>query len=182
MISTNAGKAGLFLCVAVFNGISQEWSDARAAVNEVFTSPAHGQISLAINQARHRIDTAFSKLQNAESYVETLENALQINERWTDASPEYKALIQENVFTNYGSALDELERLVVMRLFELAKMSSSGTGTHFTPLLEYVEQLYQVISFVDKLARLSSAAQKPSKMQSADTTLRQRNSHRHVHR
>ena len=35
---------------------------------------------------------------------------------------------QETVLTNYERALDELERLVVMRLFELAKMSASGTG------------------------------------------------------
>ena len=88
------------------------------------------------------MDTAYSKVQNAESYVETFENMLQIEERWTEASPEYKAFFQENVLTSYERALDELERLVVMRLFELAKMSSSGTGTHFTLLIEYVGQLY----------------------------------------
>ena len=114
MISTNASKASLFHCVAIFNRISQEWSDAHTAANEVFTSPACGQIHLIINQAHCQIDMAYLKLQNAESYVETLENALQIEERWTDASPEYKALVQENVFTNYEHALDELEWLVVI--------------------------------------------------------------------
>lgn len=87
------------------------------------------QIHLVINQVRRRVDTAYTKLQNAETYVETLENSLQIKERWTEASPEYKTFFRETVLTKYEQALDELERLVVMRLFELAKMSSSGIGT-----------------------------------------------------
>ena len=81
-----------------------------------------------ISQVHRRVDTAYSKLQNAESYVETLENSLQIEERWSTASPEYESFYQENVLTNYERSLDELERLVVMRLFELVKMSASGTG------------------------------------------------------
>ncbi|KAF8219669.1 hypothetical protein L208DRAFT_1338656, partial [Tricholoma matsutake] len=64
----------------------------------------------------------------AESYVETLENGLNIEERWTATSAEYQTFCQANVQTNYERALDELERLVVMRLFELAKLSCSGTG------------------------------------------------------
>jgi hypothetical protein len=106
----------------------QEWGDARTAANEIFTTVATGQIYTAITQVRRRVDTAYSKLQNAEAYVETLENSLNIEERWTTASPEYQSFYQQNVQTNYERALDELERLVVMRLFELTKMSSSGTG------------------------------------------------------
>jgi len=49
MISTNAGKASLFYYVAIFNRNSQEWNNARAAANEVFTLPASGQIHLIIN-------------------------------------------------------------------------------------------------------------------------------------
>ncbi|KIL53806.1 hypothetical protein M378DRAFT_43826, partial [Amanita muscaria Koide BX008] len=64
----------------------------------------------------------------AESYVSALEDDLQIEERWTQATPDYKKFYQETVLTKYQRALDELERLVVMRLFELVKMSSSGTG------------------------------------------------------
>ena len=142
MISTNASKASSFYCVAIFNRNSREWNDACTAANNIFMLPtsASGQIHLILNQACHRIDTAYSKLQNAESYVETIENTLQIEERWTEASPEYKAFFQENVLTNYERALDDLERLVVMRLFELAKISSLGTGMPFTPLLKYVKQ------------------------------------------
>ena len=113
----------------------QEWNDARAATNTIFTSVASGPIHVAIIQARRRVDTAYSKLQNAESYVENLENNLGIEERWSNISPEYQEFYQQNVQTNYERALDELERLVVMRLFELTKMSTSGTGTMRLPIL-----------------------------------------------
>jgi hypothetical protein len=100
------------------------------AVNKTFSQPSSGPTHLAIAQLCRRIDTAYSKVQNAESYVETLENSLDIDQRWTADSPEYKVFYQENVLTNYERALDELEQLVVMRLFELTKMSSSGTGLY----------------------------------------------------
>ncbi|KAF8229800.1 hypothetical protein L208DRAFT_1284998 [Tricholoma matsutake] len=69
-----------------------------------------------------------SKLQNAESYVESLENSLNIEEQWTAASPEYQSFYQQTVQRSYEHALDKLECLVVMQLFELMKMSTSGTG------------------------------------------------------
>jgi exonuclease VII small subunit len=111
----------------------KEWNNARAAANNIFTSVASGQINVAITQVRQRVDTAYSKLQNAESYVESLENGLNIQERWSTTSPEYQSFYQQIVQTNYEQALDELEHLVVMRLFELAKMSTSGTGIAHLP-------------------------------------------------
>ena len=81
-----------------------------------------------INRARCRLDAALAKVQHAEEYVSTLEAELDIRERWTESTPEYKEYYQQNVLTNYLKALDSLERLVVMRLFELVKMSASGTG------------------------------------------------------
>jgi hypothetical protein len=122
----------------VTNGISQEWNAARKAANKIFLSVASDSIHTALTQVRRRVDTAYSKLQNAESYVESLENSLHIEEWWTEASPEYKLFYQENVLTNYEWALDELERLVVMQLFELAKMSTSGTGMGIVLLRVYV--------------------------------------------
>jgi hypothetical protein len=62
--------------------------------------------------------------------VESLENSLNVKKRWTEAAPEYKTFFQENVLTSYERALDEFEKLVVMRLVELAKMGTSGTGAY----------------------------------------------------
>jgi hypothetical protein len=129
-IFPNAGQRSIFVdAYILIKHNRQEWIDARAASNTVFTSVASGPIHVAITQARRRVDTAYSKLQNAESYVENLENNLGVEERWSNISPEYQEFYQQNVQTNYERALDELERLVVMRLFELTKMSTSGTGT-----------------------------------------------------
>ncbi|KAG1749166.1 uncharacterized protein EDB91DRAFT_1235645 [Suillus paluster] len=69
---------------------------------------------LAINQAQVRIDTAYSKLQNMEEIAGHLEVQLGIDK-------------QEALLLKYRSALNELECLVVMRLFELSKLSLSGT-------------------------------------------------------
>lgn len=60
--------------------------------------------------------------------IESLEATLEIRERWSESSPEYQTYHQENVLTNYRTALNELERLIVMRLSELIKISTSGTG------------------------------------------------------
>jgi len=41
---------------------------------------------------------------------------------------EYKQYHEENIKMKYQEAIDHLERLVVMRLFELTKLCSSGIG------------------------------------------------------
>ena len=136
--STNFLSAGVNFLIGdayILTKHRQEWTDARAAANNVFTTVASSQIHAAITQVQRRVDTAYSKLQNAESYVESLENSLNVEERWSTTSPEYQSFYQQNVQTNYERALDELERLVVMRLFELAKMSTSGTGMAYLSIL-----------------------------------------------
>ena len=120
-------------CLA--NRISQEWHAAHKAANKIFSSIASSSIHIAVMQVWQCVNTGYSKLQNAESYVESLENSLNIEERWTEASPEYKTFFQENVLTSYEQALNDLERLVVMHLFELAKMGTSGTGAYIMFIL-----------------------------------------------
>ncbi|KAG6875863.1 hypothetical protein C0992_001989, partial [Termitomyces sp. T32_za158] len=106
----------------------KEWQSAREAANAVFTTVAGDGIQAAISRVHRRVDTAYELLRNAEQHVETIENGLGIQEQWTADSADYKEYHQQNIKTSYSKALDELERLVVMRLFELTKMSSSGTG------------------------------------------------------
>lgn len=105
-----------------------EWNSARTAANHALSSITFQNIQQSIAQAHHRVNSAYTKLQNAETLVCDLETSLQITERWTPTSPEYQKFYQENVTTKYRATIDELERLVVMRLFELTKMSNSGTG------------------------------------------------------
>jgi hypothetical protein len=87
-----------------------------------------GQISAVLSQARIRVDSAYAKLQNAEAFVAHVEMQLQIEERWEIGGDTYNQYKQEASLRQYRVALDGLERLVVMRLFELSKLSLSGTG------------------------------------------------------
>lgn len=99
-----------------------------AAARNVYNSVAPVNLHWAISQATHRVDLAAMKMEAALDLVLGLEARLQITARWTPSSEEYKKYFDENVRTEYQKTIDELERLVVMRLFELTKMNSSGTG------------------------------------------------------
>lgn len=104
---------------------------AREAANHALVDVLVGgfqQMHIAINQARIRVDGAYSKLQNAEAMALHLEIQLGIDKRWELGSEPYNHFRQEASLLNYRTALDELERLIVMRLFELSKLSLSGTG------------------------------------------------------
>ncbi|KIK20397.1 hypothetical protein PISMIDRAFT_105795, partial [Pisolithus microcarpus 441] len=74
------------------------------------------------------VDTAYAKLQHAETHTSNMEMRLGIQPRWEISSEEYKRYKTEATMVKYRAALDDLERLVVMRLFELSKMAMSGTG------------------------------------------------------
>ena len=78
---------------------------------------------LMMNQVQCHLD--------AEEYVCTLEIELDICPRWTESNEEYQEFYQKTVVTNYSKALDELKCLVIMCLFELAKMSMSGIGKKY---------------------------------------------------
>lgn len=57
-----------------------------------------------------------------------VEIQLAMEVRWEIGGPEYNQFKMEARLGKYCTALNELERLVVMRLFELSKVSLSGTG------------------------------------------------------
>lgn len=108
---------------------------AREAANQALTTIAAGdlsRISAALSQARIRVDSGYAKLQNAEALTAHMEIQLGIEERWEIGGDAYNQYEQEASQRQYRTALDDLERLVVMRLFELSKLSLSGTGVHLT--------------------------------------------------
>jgi len=86
------------------------------------------ELAIAIKRSRVRIDTAYAKLQYAETHTSNVEMRLGIQPRWVIGGEEYQRYKAEATLVKYRVALDELERLVVMRLFELSKMAMSGTG------------------------------------------------------
>ncbi|KAG1775791.1 hypothetical protein EV702DRAFT_1180201 [Suillus placidus] len=67
-------------------------------------------------------------LHHAEMLVAHVEHQLAVEGRWEIGGDEYNQFKMEACLGKYRTALDDLERLVVMRLFELSKLSLSGTG------------------------------------------------------
>ncbi|KAG1810629.1 uncharacterized protein BJ212DRAFT_1448663 [Suillus subaureus] len=68
----------------------------------------------------------------AEALTAHMEIQLGIEEHWEIGGDTYNQYEQEASQCQYCTALDDLEQLVVMRLFELSKLSLSGMGVHLT--------------------------------------------------
>ena len=109
--------------------ISIDWDNARGYANQVINNQPPRELLAAVRQAQRIVDSTYAKLQNAETMVTNLEVQLKLlSDRWNSSTPEYQEIKKEFAHRRYRLALDELERLVVSRLFELTKLNASGTG------------------------------------------------------
>ncbi|PIL35238.1 hypothetical protein GSI_03028 [Ganoderma sinense ZZ0214-1] len=83
-----------------------------------------------LKQLHTRAKAAFTRWETAQERVLILEDNLNISqqERWKPGSKEYDNALSELVEREYRLAIDNLERLVVQRLFELTKLGVSGLG------------------------------------------------------
>jgi hypothetical protein len=83
----------------------------------------------AMQKATRKVHSLAGRIETAEQHILFIEDQLGLRgARWTEASEEYRTAKQKVAERNYRRALDELERLVVQRLFELSKLNVSGTG------------------------------------------------------
>ena len=73
---------------------------------------------------------AIRRLQLVEDECRAFEEELDVAFRWTRGTPEYEDAAKELTMREYYKSVDELERLVVQRLFELTKLGMSGMGRH----------------------------------------------------
>jgi len=120
----------------------------RASANTVFTSvPVTEDLISAITERRLKVEAAFERLEESGKLVSGYEVLLKIpvSERWNETTPEYQEYEKLDLKLKYKTAIDELERLVVMRLFELTKMNASGTG-------------YRLRRYISKALKRRSAA------------------------
>ncbi|KAI6029225.1 hypothetical protein PISMIDRAFT_107944, partial [Pisolithus microcarpus 441] len=76
------------------------------------------------------VETANQRLQHAEALAGHIQGQLGIKDCWEIGGSEYSQWKEEAKITKYPAALDELECLVVMCLFELTKLGMSGTGKY----------------------------------------------------
>ncbi|KAG1844311.1 hypothetical protein DFJ58DRAFT_664845 [Suillus subalutaceus] len=121
----------LYVDMSDINNLRTDWHAAREAANNSLTGIAASslqKINEALTQARIRVDSSYAKLQHAEALVAHVEIQLTVEARWEVGGPEYNEFKMEARIGKYRAALDELERLVVMHLFELSKLLLSGTG------------------------------------------------------
>lgn len=72
---------------------------------------------------------AQEKVTLAMTRVCELESLLDVGARWSPESDEYKKTVKYIGERKYRLCLDELERLVVQRMFELEKTHLASTGT-----------------------------------------------------
>ncbi|KAI5984618.1 hypothetical protein EDD15DRAFT_2201177 [Pisolithus albus] len=108
-----------------------EWNSARDGANAALSGIIPGDFSAmaaAINQARIRVELAYAKLQNTEVLAAHIQGQIGLESPWKVGDEEYNRYKEEAMLGKYREALGELERLVVMRLFELSKLAMSGTG------------------------------------------------------
>ncbi|KAG1720448.1 hypothetical protein EDB19DRAFT_1898470 [Suillus lakei] len=115
----------------IFNFNRAEWDLAHESGNNALTGVNAGsleQMNDVLKQAHIRVDSSYAKLQHAEVLVAHCESLLSVDERWAIGGEEYNCFKEEATLGKYCAALDKLEHLVVMRLFELSKLSLSGTG------------------------------------------------------
>jgi hypothetical protein len=62
--------------------------------------------------------------------VQQMEMKMGIASRWVPKSPEWKAAAEKVSKRRYQRCLDNLEALIVARMFELTKVNMSQTGKH----------------------------------------------------
>ena len=78
---------------------------------------------------------ADENLERATRAVQELETKLGVTKRWTPVDEEYQQAAVLVSRRRYQRCLDELEGLVVSRMFELAKMNMSQTGEQLGSLI-----------------------------------------------
>ncbi|KAF7330728.1 hypothetical protein MSAN_02445400 [Mycena sanguinolenta] len=60
--------------------------------------------------------------------VQDLETKLNVSQQWTSDSPEWASMVKVIKDFRYQEALDQIEKIIVERLFEMTKIHQSGTG------------------------------------------------------
>ena len=108
-----------------------QWNTVYGATNEALSLVIEGDlntIAAVINHARIQVELTYARLQNAEALVAHLQGQLGLKVPWEVGGEEYMHYKEEATLSKYREALDEVERLAVMRLFELSKLRMSQTG------------------------------------------------------
>ncbi|TFY51701.1 hypothetical protein EVJ58_g10428, partial [Rhodofomes roseus] len=98
------------------------------AAKEDFYIVYHGYQRKEIAALRRNRTIAARQYQLVDDECQAFEDELELEHRWVTGSPEYAQAEEDLAMRNYHLAVDNLERLIVQRLFELTKLGMSGVG------------------------------------------------------
>lgn len=87
--------------------------------------------SQATKQGHAACRSTERKLQNQAIIVKELEASLGIEMRWTSQSTKYQEVLEYTKRCQFIRTVEDLEGLIVQRLFELSKANLSSTGKFF---------------------------------------------------
>jgi hypothetical protein len=107
------------------------------------------EITKIITQYR----TTFERWQAKNMEVLRYEEEHNIETRWAPTSQEYRDALTVVTERKYRRAIDDLERLVVQRLFEMTKLGMSGVGMSLFPYpdeLVFIELGYKLREKINK--------------------------------
>jgi hypothetical protein len=109
--------------------LRMESDRAKVAFNNLdYDIVKNGYTRKEIAAVRTRYRTTFTRWQLKEEEVIRFEEEHGFHERWEPDSDIYKETQKLLVERSYRRAVDNLERLVVQRLFELTKLGMNGVG------------------------------------------------------
>lgn len=108
--------------------VREQSDQAKVEYNNINQYIRQGYADRQITTIKTRYRTTFAKFQAAEEALCIFEDEYRIETRWTTDSKEYTDALVLMGERKYRSALAELERLVVARLFELTKLGMGGVG------------------------------------------------------
>ena len=94
----------------------------------------HGYTGKEITKITTQYRTTFERWQAKNVEVLRYEEEHNIETRWAPTSQEYLDALTVVTERKYRRAIDDLERLVVQRLFEMTKLGMSGIGAFFFSL------------------------------------------------
>ncbi|KAG1897855.1 uncharacterized protein F5891DRAFT_1191479 [Suillus fuscotomentosus] len=129
-----------------------------APANYQFQPPTQGSYTAELSQT-HKLETqrryASEKLDAIQLELVAMEVKMGITHRWEPSSPEYQATIKYMCTREYHRAMDNLQRLVIQRLFELQRLNVAQTAPRL--LLEWAKVSHY--QFLDEFMLLHETRQ-----------------------
>lgn len=111
-----------------------------ASIGPIFIAydPSQTRATKTRDSSGLKLYHAQERVNNVTKAVEALESVIQPDKRWEAGMPEWERAKQMVHRRNFQRALDNLERLVVQRMFELTRINLSHTGISFPQPFIYI--------------------------------------------